>query len=470
MTTITPVILCGGSGTRLWPVSRESYPKQFLPIYDDLTLFEHTLKRIEYLKDTDQIIVICNEKYKFYVKNICKKYSVKVKIILEPAQRDTAAAISLAAFSLLEKNNDVYMLVLPADHQINHAKAFCDNIINALNIARQNYIITFGIKPSRPETGFGYIEQGFSIDNGYSVASFVEKPDAPTAQKMIESGRFVWNSGIFLMRPSLFLDELKIYEPDMESACKSAWENHKEKNSFFYPEKNSFLSSPAKSIDYAIMEKTDKAAVLPLDIEWNDLGSWERIYQISQKDKNDNALSGDVIIEGSNGCYINARSRLVTALGVRDLSIIETQDAVLVASRKNIQNVKKIVSLLKIQQRDEYKYHPLVYRPWGSYESLARGERFQVKRIIVNPGEELSLQLHHHRAEHWIVVSGTAEVTNGDTIYMITENQSTFIPIGTKHRLKNPGIIPLVLIEIQSGAYLGEDDIVRFADIYDRDV
>ena len=470
MTTITPLILCGGSGTRLWPVSRESHPKQFLSIHDDLTLFEHTLKRIEHLKYIDQIIIICNEKYRFYVKNICKKYNIKVKIILEPAQRDTAAAISLAAFSLLEKNKDTFMLVLPADHQINHAEVFCNSIINALDIAQQNYIVTFGIKPSRPETCFGYIEQGFSIDSGYSVTSFIEKPDASTAQKMIESGRFVWNSGIFLMSPSLFLNELKIYEPDIESACKSAWENHKEKSSFFYPEKNSFLSSPAKSIDYAIMEKTDKAAVLPLDIEWNDLGSWERIYQTSQKDKNNNALSGDVIIEDSSGCYINSRSRLVTALGVRDLSIIETQDAVLVASRKNIQNVKKIVSLLKRQQRDEYKYHPLVYRPWGSYESLARGERFQVKRIIVNPGEELSLQLHYHRAEHWIVVSGTAEVTNGDTIHIITENQSTFIPIGTKHRLKNPGIIPLVLIEIQSGAYLGEDDIVRFADIYDRDV
>lgn len=469
MSTIIPVILCGGRGTRLWPISREDYPKQFISIDGNLTLFESTLNRINVFPNIDHIVVTCNEKHKFYIKNIVKKYNKNINIILEPTSRDTAAAIALAALSVEQIAKDPILLVLPADHAISNDNDFCESILAALSLAKQDYILTFGIKPSMPETGFGYIEQGKPIGTGYTISRFVEKPDISTANKMIKVGTYLWNSGIYLMSSSIFLHELKIYEPEIESLCRSAWKNHKEKDSFFYPDKVKFASIPAKSIDYAIMEHTSKAVVFPLKVDWNDLGSWERIYQVSKKDDKDNVILGDVLLEDSSRCYVNSRNRLVATIGVNDLSIIETQDAILVSSRQRTQDVKKIVKRLKEIQRNEYKEHTLVYRPWGSYEALVRGERFQVKRIIVNPGEELSLQLHHHRAEHWIVVSGTAEVTNGDKIYIITENQSTFIPIGTVHRLKNPGIIPLILIEIQSGAYLGEDDIVRLADIYDRD-
>ena len=469
MSTIIPVILCGGSGTRLWPISREDYPKQFISIDGCSTLFESTLNRLNAFPNIEHIIVVCNEKHKFYIKNIVKKYTKDINIILEPNQRDTAAAIALAALLIEQISKDSVMLVLPADHAISNDNIFCESILDALYLAKQNYILTFGVKPLMPEIGFGYIEQGSPIGIGYTISRFIEKPDINAANKMIKEGTYLWNSGIYLMRSSIFLRELKLYEPEIESLCRSTWENHREKDSFFYPDNVNFTSIPAKSVDYAIMERTSKAVVFPLRVEWNDLGSWERIYQISKKDDNNNVISGDVILEDSNRCYVNSRNRLVAAIGVNDLSIIETQDAILISPRKKTQDVKKVVQRLKELQRSEYKEHTLVYRPWGSYEALVKGERFQVKRIIVNPGEELSLQLHHHRAEHWIIVSGTAEVTNGDKVYIITENQSTFIPIGTVHRLKNPGIIPLILIEIQSGAYLGEDDIVRLADIYDRD-
>ena len=362
------------------------------------------------------------------------------------------------------------MLVLPSDHAIGDEDVFFSGVESAAALAEQGHIVTFGITPASPETGFGYIEQGEALTNGgFRVARFVEKPGAVTARTMLDRGGFLWNSGMFLLRASVYLKELERFAPEIYTACCAAWEGRSADGAFCRPDAAAFLASPSDSIDYAVMEQTDLTAVVPLTTGWSDLGSWEAFYQAEQGDDCGNVCHGDIMTQDAENCYFNAQHRLLAAIGVRDLVVVETSDAVLVAPRERVQDVKTIVGRLQSAQRAECRQHTQVYRPWGSYETLVMDGRFQVKRIIVNPGAELSLQMHHHRAEHWVVVSGTAEVTNGDVTQLYTENQSTYIPVGTRHRLKNPGVIPLVLIEIQSGAYLGEDDIVRFADVYGRE-
>ncbi len=469
MYSITPVILCGGSGTRLWPLSREYYPKQFVTFGEKPTLFAQTLQRVAGLPSSELPVIICNETHRFYVQAALRSCQQKARILLEPAPRNTAPAIALAALALTEEGQDPLMLVMPSDHLLDDDADFCRGVQAAAPLAAEGHIVTFGIKPTGPETGFGYIEQGRAIASGYEVRRFVEKPDRSTAEHMLAQGSFVWNSGIFLVRASVFLEELARHAPNMAASCRRAWQGRIVDAAFCRPDSDAFLATPADSIDYAIMEKTDRAVVMPLSLGWSDLGSWEALYQAGDKDGRGNVVFGDVLLENADGCYLNSRHRLLAALDVQDLVVVETQDAVLVASRDRVQDVKKIVGQLQQKQREECRQHTLVQRPWGSYESLAMGDRFQVKRIVVNPGAQLSLQMHHHRAEHWVVVSGTAEVTNGEETSLFTENQSTYIPVGTRHRLKNPGIIPLVLIEIQSGPYLGEDDIVRFADVYGRE-
>lgn len=469
MTNIVPVILCGGSGTRLWPLSRESYPKQFVDLGDGRTLFGDTLVRALQLPDAAEPVIICNEEHRFYAAAEMCKRGAKGHLLLEPEGRNTAPALCLAALALREDDADALMLALPSDHAIGDTDAFLEGVARAAEAARQGHIVTFGITPEGPETGFGYIQKGEALGNGnFRVERFVEKPDRQTARAMLAQGGFFWNSGMFLLRASVLLEELRAFAPGIHDACANAWERRSVDGAFVRPGREAFLASPADSIDYAVMERTQRAAVTPLATPWSDLGSWEAFYRAGEQDEHGNVCRGDVLTEDVENCYCNARYRLVAAIGLRDTLVVETRDAVLVAPRDQAQRVKAVVDHLRREGRPEYRQHPLVYRPWGSYETLALAARFQVKRIVVNPGAELSLQMHHHRAEHWVVVSGTAEVTNGDETRLFTENQSTYIPVGTRHRLKNPGVIPLVLIEIQSGAYLGEDDIVRFADAYGR--
>lgn len=470
MSSIAPVILAGGSGTRLWPLSRQGYPKQFADMGQGRTLFKSALLRATHIPESLEPVIVCNDAYRFYVASALKEGDIHATILLEPAPRNTAPAIALAALALTRTGTDPLMLVLPSDHAIGDEKTFLNEVEAAAPLAQQGHIVTFGILPTCAEMGFGYIELGEALGgNGFRVASFVEKPDAVTARAMLDRGGFLWNSGMFLLRASVYLQELERLAPAIAAACRAAWEGRLMDGAFCRPDAGAFLVSPSDSIDYALMERTDLAAVMPLSTRWSDLGSWEAFYQAEQGDDDGNVCHGDILLLDTQNSYFNARHRLVAGIGLRDLVVVETRDALLVAHRQRVQEVKTIVSRLKAAQRSESEQHPLVYRPWGSYETLAMGGRFQVKRIIVNPGAELSLQMHHHRAEHWIVVNGTAEVTNGTDTRLYTENQSTYIPVGTQHRLKNPGIIPLVLIEVQSGSYLGEDDIVRFADVYGRE-
>jgi mannose-1-phosphate guanylyltransferase / mannose-6-phosphate isomerase len=467
---IFPVILSGGSGTRLWPLSREQYPKQLLPLVGEQSLLQETVLRVKGLPGMQDPLVVCNEEHRFLVaEQIRQLGSQHAGIMLEPTGRNTAPALTLAVHAVLKRGEDALILVMPADHVISNATAFAAAIAAGAELAALGHLVTFGIVPDAPETGYGYIQKGKAIgQTACQVAQFVEKPDAATAQGYVESGQYLWNSGIFMLRASAWLDELMRYRPDIAEACLTAYQQGARDGDFIRVAKAAFTACPSDSIDYAVMEKTERAAVIPLDAGWSDLGAWSAIWQVSPQDSHGNVVQGDVLTHDTHNALLIAQHRLVAVVGVTDVVVVETPDAVLVMHKDKAQDVKEIVAKLKAAKRAEYKTHRKVYRPWGCYEGVDVGERFQVKRITVSPGASLSLQMHHHRAEHWIIVRGTARVTRGDDVFIISENQSTYIPLGTKHRLENPGSIPLEMIEVQSGGYLGEDDIVRFEDIYNR--
>lgn len=467
---IVPVILSGGSGTRLWPLSRSVLPKQLLPLVTDNTMLQETLTRLSSWADVGNPIVVCGNDHRFLVAEQLRQINLNPEaILLEPVARNTAPAIAAAAIAL--KDKDVLMLVLPADHVITDVIAFEAAVRRASVAAGQGKLVTFGIEPTHAETGYGYIQSGDStnaVEGCFEVARFVEKPDAATAQQYVDAGNFYWNSGMFLFKPSVFLSELQKYAPEMMSAVTQAVAQSYKDLDFVRLHEASFAESPSDSIDYAVMEKTKLAAVVPASMGWNDVGSWTALKEVQTQDASGNAVRGDVYLKDVNNTLVRAENRFVAAVGVEDLLIVETSDAVLVAHRDCAQDVKNIVDHLKASGRSEHKMHPRVYRPWGWYEGIDIGERFQVKRIMVKPGERLSLQMHHHRAEHWVVVSGSAMITIDDVTKLYTENESTYIPIGSTHRLENPGKLPLHLIEVQSGSYLGEDDIVRYEDTYGR--
>lgn len=470
--SITPVILSGGSGTRLWPLSRQLRPKQFLPLVDELTLFQNTVQRLQGVPQLEDVLVVCNEEHRFMVAEQLRELRLTHQgILLEPVGRNTAPALALAALHLTQQGKaEALMLVLPADHVIADEGAFQQAVQHAALAAHDGYLTTFGIVPQRAETGYGYIRQGEDLVGlpAKRVAAFVEKPDAVTAQTYVDSGAYLWNSGMFLFRADRLLAALAQYQPKVLQACQSALAHPNHDLDFIRLDAAAFAAAPAISIDYAVMEKTHDAVVIPLDAGWNDVGAWSAVWEVSQQDTQQNVLRGDTLTHQASGNLVHAEHRLVALVGVDDLVVVETKDAVLVAHRDQVQDVKHIVGQLQAQQRSEASVHREVNRPWGTYDCIDAGGRFQVKRIVVKPGAKLSLQMHHHRAEHWIVVSGTAEVHCGDKTLLLTENQSTYIPLGEVHSLGNPGKVPLEIIEVQSGSYLGEDDIVRFEDAYGR--
>ncbi len=465
---LTPVIMAGGTGSRLWPLSRQLRPKQFLSFSDETTMLQQTLSRLDGLEQQAPI-VICNEEHRFLVAEQLRQMGAEGgRILLEPVGRNTAPAIALAAIAATRDGEDALLLVLAADHLIQDIEQFHASIDRAMPLAEQGYLVTFGVVPTHAETGYGYIHQGEAQGKGFKVERFVEKPDADTAATYLASGEYLWNSGMFLFRASRYLEELEQHQPAMLEACRQAMADTADDLDFTRLDAEAFARCPEDSVDYAVMEKTDKAAVVPLDARWSDIGSWSSLWDVSDKCEAGNSCHGDVLHEDTRNTLVRAENRLVATVGVEDLVVVETKDAVLVAHKDKAQDVKKIVQRLKEEKRPEFENHREVYRPWGIYDSVDNGQRYQVKRITVKPGAKLSVQMHHHRAEHWIVVSGTAEVTNGENTYLVSENESTYIPIGEVHALKNPGVIPLELIEVQSGSYLGEDDIVRFEDYYGR--
>ncbi|NKF50067.1 mannose-1-phosphate guanylyltransferase/mannose-6-phosphate isomerase [Shewanella sp. WXL01] len=466
---LTPIVMAGGSGTRLWPLSRSRFPKQFLKIASSVSMLQQTVKRTVNLSSED-CMLLCNEEHRFLVAEQLRELNYQNgRIMLEPAGRNTAPAIALAAFDIAEKDGDALMMVMAADHVIENQSAFEKAILNAIPLAGDNKLVTFGIVANSPETGYGYIKRGKMLsDDAFEVERFVEKPNLATAEDYLESGEYYWNSGMFMFKASVYLEALKTNAPEIFQACEAAYKAKSEDFDFIRAGKQEFLQSPDDSIDYAIMEHTTDAVVVPMDAGWSDVGSWSALWEIDKKDGNGNATNGDVILHNTSDCLVHATSRLVSTVGLKDVVIVETKDAVLAAHKDQVQDVKEIVSKLKADERTEFKHHREVYRPWGYYDSIDCGERYQVKRITVKPGAKLSVQMHHHRAEHWIVVSGTAKVTNGDKDILLTENQSTYIPVGVVHALENPGKVDLELIEVQSGSYLGEDDIVRFEDRYGR--
>ncbi|SDX63790.1 mannose-1-phosphate guanylyltransferase/mannose-6-phosphate isomerase [Marinobacter mobilis] len=466
-----PVILAGGTGSRLWPLSRQLNPKQFLALIEPKrSMLQATLGRLDGLDVSDPTI-ICNEEHRFLAAEQMRQACCSdARIILEPVGRNTAPAIALAALEATALGQDPILLVLAADHLISDTAAFQRQVQLALPLAKSGRLITFGIVPNCAETGYGYIHRGESLAEGaYTVSRFVEKPDQATAERYVSSGDYLWNSGMFMFRASRFLEELGAFRSDILQACKEAMNATTRDLDFVRVDAAAFQACPEDSVDYAVMEKTSDAVVVPLDAGWSDIGSWSSLWSVSERDAEGNALAGDVIAVDTADTLVRADHRLVATLGVSGLIVVETKDAVLVADKDRVQDVKKVVEQLKNGARQEHINHREVYRPWGVYDSIDNGHRYQVKRITVKPGHKLSLQMHHHRAEHWVVVSGTAKVTNGDKEYLVTENQSTFIPIGQVHTLENPGVIDLELIEVQSGAYLGEDDIVRFEDQYGRE-
>jgi mannose-1-phosphate guanylyltransferase len=463
---IIPVILSGGVGTRLWPLSREHFPKQCLPLADkEFSLLQQTMIRTLSLGVGDPVVV-CNEGHRFLIAQQLKSIGVKApSIVLEPSGRNTAPAIALAALEVLHKQTqDALILILPADHVVRDVEAFELAIKKAVVLAERGALVTFGVEPNRPETGYGYIRSG----DDFTVAEFVEKPNLEKAQAYLNSGDYLWNSGMFLFSANAYLNELSIHRKDIFQAVNLAYQHRMEDMDFIRIDSQLFSECPEESIDFAVMEKTTQAKVVPYSGDWSDIGAWDALHDYENKDDNQNVLLGDVMVEGATNCLIRSESRLIAVVGVSNLVVVETADAVLVMDKNNAQDVKKIVKRLHNENRQEHVFHTIVHRPWGTYQTVDLGERHQVKRIMVKPGEKLSVQMHHHRAEHWIVVSGTAKVLNGESETLLTENESTYIPVGVIHSLENPGKIPLELIEVQSGSYLGEDDIVRFSDRYGR--
>lgn len=464
---IKTVVMAGGSGSRLWPLSRSLYPKQFLPLADSQTMLQATLSRVKGISSSVPLL-ICNEEHRFIAAEQVRQMGVSAQILLEPVGRNTAPAIALAALQAISSDDDPLLLVLAADHVIPHVEAFQAAVAAATPLAQSDKLVTFGIVATGPETGYGYIKGGTAEGNGFNVAQFVEKPDLATAQSYVDSGDYYWNSGMFLMRASRYIEELGKYRPDILDACTKSLETLSPDMDFVRINEEAFKACPDESVDYAVMEKTDSAVVVPMDAGWSDVGAWSSLWEVTEKDSYGNAVRGDVMAHNTQDCLIHSTNKLVATVGLRDIVIVETKDAVLVADKNQVQDVKKIVERLKSEGRSEYQLHREVYRPWGKYDSIDNGERYQVKRITVKPGAKLSVQMHHHRAEHWIVVSGTATVRRDDEEMLVTENESVYLPVGSVHSLHNPGKIPLELIEVQSGAYLGEDDIVRFEDLYGR--
>jgi len=464
MSEIKAVILAGGSGTRLWPLSRAAHPKQFLALHGDDTMLQATMKRLHGLS-VKSSVTICNEEHRFFVAEQLREIDKLGSIILEPVGRNTAPAIALAA--LLSSEDDL-LLVLAADHVIQDNAAFTKAVADAIPLAESGKLVTFGIVPDKPHMGYGYIKRGLEKGVGFVVERFVEKPSIEVAQGYVHSGKYYWNSGMFLVKASRYLSELRKFRPDIHEACTSSIAEVKADLDFVRIDSEKFKECPSESVDYAVMEKTDDAVVVPMDAGWSDIGSWSSLWDISQKDDNGNATHGDVMLHEANNSYVRTDGKLVAAIGVDDLIIVSTKDVLVVAHKDSVQNVKVIAEKIKSEARTEWKNHREVYRPWGKYDSIDNGGRYQVKRITVKPGAALSVQMHHHRAEHWVVVSGTAKVKNGEKIFMLSENESTYIPLGVVHSLENPGKVPLEIIEIQSGSYFGEDDIIRFEDVYGR--
>ena len=485
---LQPVILSGGSGTRLWPLSREYYPKQLIPLLGKRTLLQQTLTRVDSLDVRAQDIsvgpalIVCNEEHRFMVREQLEQLGkAPAAILLEPQGKNTAPALTLAALALEAADGDTVMLVMPADHYIRDLSAFHDAVAKGARLAAEGNIVTFGIVPAHPETGYGYIKRGEAITStsggsgGYHIAAFTEKPDKARAAAFLQSGDYMWNSGIFMMRPRVWLQTISTYRNDIAAACRSAYGNGRQDGDFYRIGKEAFAGCPSDSIDYAVMERLIggtsgeiTGVVVPLDAGWSDVGAWSSLWQITPQDKDGNATSGDVYTSATRNTMVVADQRLVVGIGLEDMIVVETADAVFVAHKDHAHEVKDIVQRLKEDARSEYQTHRRVYRPWGSYEGLCQDTRFQVKRIVVKPGAALSLQMHHHRAEHWVVVKGTARIIRGEESLLLSENESTYIPIGTKHRLENPGKVDLEIIEVQSGTYLGEDDIVRYDDDYGR--
>jgi mannose-1-phosphate guanylyltransferase/mannose-6-phosphate isomerase len=469
VSTVVPVILSGGAGTRLWPLSREMYPKQLLALTSRQTMLQETVTRLAGIADAKPPIIVCNEEHRFTVAEQIHALGVQASaILLEPAGRNTAPAVALAALKALDIDPDATLVVAPADHVIRDARKFQQAADVAVTLAQDEKLVTFGIVAHAPETGYGYIRRGEGLGPAYPVAQFIEKPPLDVAQQFVATGDYYWNSGMFVFKASRYLAELGSFAPDILAACTAAFRAARIDLDFVRIDKAEFIECRSESIDYAVMEKTKDALVLPLDVGWSDVGSWSSLFDALPADEEGNVLQGDVMIHDTHDCYVHSTSRLVAAVGMEDHIIVETKDAILVAPKDRVQDVKDLVAQIKKSGRSESALHREVFRPWGSYDSIDSGERFQVKRLSVKPGGVLSLQMHHHRAEHWIVVQGTARVTRNDETFLLAENESTYIPVGATHRIENPGKVPLHLIEVQSGSYLGEDDIVRFEDNYGR--
>jgi mannose-1-phosphate guanylyltransferase len=463
---INAVVMAGGSGTRLWPLSRAAHPKQFLALHGEDTMLQATLKRLDGL-NVQSSVTICNEEHRFFVAEQLREIDKLGSIILEPVSRNTAPAIALAAFSV-EAGEDPLLLVLPADHVIQDEVSFTKCVMNAIPLAESGRLVTFGVVANEPNTGYGYIRMGESQGPGFSVVSFVEKPSFEVAKDYLKSGAYLWNSGIFMFKASRYLEELKKHSPDIYRACHFSMKNISRDNDFLRVNEAAFNACPSDSIDYAVMEKTDAAVVVPLDAGWSDIGSWSSLWDVNKKDNNLNVVSGDAVLYDVNNSYIRTDEKLIAVVGVSDLVVVSTKDVVMVSSKDRVQDAKIIVQKLKNDNRTEWEFSREVFRPWGKFDLLDIGLGYQVKRLTVKPGAKLSVQKHHHRAEHWVVVSGKAVVTRDDKKYLLSVNESTYIPLGAIHSLENPGSVNLEMIEVQSGQYLGEDDIVRFEDRYGR--